>query len=210
LVIAIAFDQIAGSWTARQVHDTVAAIASEPRYAGNARASLFGRLVRFLWNELGDLIQFIRGTVDARIVLALAIAVVVVIIVARVIVAQRIAENASRRRSRGGARLDGRADYWTRARDEAAAGRYAEACHFVYAAVIDGLSRQGLVTYHSSKTSGDYARDLRRTAPPSYADFRSFARQFDRVIFRESNIAMSDYEQLRESAERASNARATA
>jgi uncharacterized protein DUF4129 len=195
--------QTAGPWTAKQIHDSVAKIAEQPIYAGTRRASLLGRLFHFLWDKLGDLLDLVRDTVDPRILLFAGIGVVVIVVVARIVVAQRITDAQGRHRSRHGTRLDGRTDYWSLARDEAAAGRYAEACHLVYAALIDALSRDGLVTYHKSKTSGDYARDLRRSAPSSYGEFRSFARQFDRVIFRESTVGESDYEQLRAYAARA-------
>jgi hypothetical protein len=209
-VIVLLPGQAAGPWTAAQVHDTVAAIAAQRIYAESDRFSLLGRLFRFLWDRFVDLLEIFEGTLDPRILLYAGIGIVAVVIVARIVIAQRLADGANQRRGRAGPRLDGRTDYWALARDQAAAGRYDDACHLVYAAVIDGLSRRGLVTYHSSKTSGDYARDLRRTAAPLHADFRSFARQFDRVIFRESSVGAVDYEQLREFAERASRASAVA
>jgi len=35
--------QVIGGWTARQIHDTVAAIARQPEYAVPVRRSLLGR-----------------------------------------------------------------------------------------------------------------------------------------------------------------------
>ncbi|MEO7083278.1 MAG: DUF4129 domain-containing protein [Gemmatimonadaceae bacterium] len=194
--------QDASPWTAAQVHDTVAKIASDPAYGPGNRVSLISRLFRFLFEKFVELLKFLNGTVDARVFLYAVLAIVGGLIVARLVVAQRLAEGSGGGRSRSGARLDGRADYWRMSLAAAASGQYGEASHFAYAAVIDDLSGRGLIKYHSSKTSGDYARDLRRTAPPLHADFRAFARQFDRVIFRESTVGVRDYEAIRDAAVR--------
>jgi uncharacterized protein DUF4129 len=200
----------AGPWTVRQIHDTVARIAAEPAYGSSARQSLLGRLLRYLWDRLTAFIAFFEGSVNARVALIATVLLVATMIVARVIVARRLTEG---RRHRGlGVRANRgeNADYWIVARDEAANGRYADACHALYAAVLDTLAREGLVTFHASKTSGDYGRELRRAGVHVVADFRSFARQFDRVIFGELSVNADDYARLRALAERAARVRAAA
>ncbi|MGH7710434.1 MAG: DUF4129 domain-containing protein, partial [Gemmatimonadaceae bacterium] len=69
------------------------------------------------------------------------------------------------------------------ARRLAREGRYADAMHVLYAAILEALAQQRLVRLHSSKTSGDFARELRGRAHPAYDAFRTFARRFDRLFY---------------------------
>ncbi|HTE47414.1 MAG TPA: DUF4129 domain-containing protein [Gemmatimonadaceae bacterium] len=192
----------AGPWTPAQIHDTIAKIAAQPRYSSGVGQSLLGRLLRYLWNRFNAFLSYIEGSVDARIVVIAAVVIVVALIVARVVVARRLAEDRRRRGLGIRATTGQRLDYWTVAAAEAANGQYANACHALYSAVLDTLVRDGVVKFHASKTSGDYARDLRRAGAPAFADFRAFARHFDRVIFGETHVGNAEYERLRESAER--------
>lgn len=200
----------AGPWTARQIHDTVARIAAEPAYGSSPRQSLLGRFLRYLWARFEAFLSFFEGSVNARVALIAAVLLVAAMIAARVIVARRLAEDRRRRGLGVRANRGERADYWIIARDEAAHGRYADACHAVYAAVLDTFAREGIVTFHPSKTSGDYSRELRRAGVPVVSDFRSFTRQFDRVIFGEISVSADDYTRLRALAERAARIRAAA
>jgi hypothetical protein len=193
-------------WTVAQIHDTVAKIASQPAYAASVRESLLGRFLRYVLDRVASLLAWLSGSIDARIALIVAVVLVAAVIVLRVVVARQLREG----RGRLGLTINSmsvRADLWALARDEAAAARYVDACHAVYAAVIDTFARQGFLAVHESKTSGDYARDLRRAAAPVVADFRSFARQFDRAVFGTATVGADDYARLRESAERAARIR---
>jgi hypothetical protein len=71
----------------------------------------------------------------------------------------------------------------------------------VYIGVLDALTRMGAVRYHASKTSGDYARDLRQRQSPVAGDFWSFARQFDRSVFGWTAPTHEDYVRLARAAE---------
>jgi hypothetical protein len=181
-------------WTPAQVHDTVAAIASQAAYGGQRR-SLVGRFLRFVFARIGDLLDFVRGSLDARIVIAIAVVAIVLIIAARVAIDRRAAERRRARgaRARGG---DGRRNPWTESREHASAGRFDEACHSLYVAVLDELTASGLVRYHRSKTAGDYGRDLRRADAPIASDFRAFVRDFERAVFGQARVARDDYERL--------------
>lgn len=187
-------------WTPGQVHDTVAAIASQPAYGGQRR-SLAGRFLRFLFARIGDLLDFVRGSLDARVVIAAAVVAIVLIVAARVAIDRRAAERRRARglRVRGG---DGRRNPWTESRDHAAAGRFVDACHALYAAVLDELTASGLVRYHRSKTAGDYARDLRRSGATVTPDFRIFVRDFERAVFGQGEPARDDYDRLAAQADR--------
>jgi hypothetical protein len=49
--------------------------------------------------------------------------------------------------------------------------------------VLLSLARNERLRLDPSKTSGDYARDLRARASSSYQPFRSFARRFDVAVY---------------------------
>jgi hypothetical protein len=187
-------------WSARQVHDTVAAIVSQPAYGAPARQSLVGRFLRYLFRRIAELFDWMGGSVDARIIVAGAVVLVALIVVARIAVDRRLAENRRRGLDVRGARGE-RRDYWRIAGELAASGRHADASHAVYAAVLDALTGSGMVKYHSSKTSGDYARELRRHGSPLATDFRSFAREFDRAVYGTAAVSAEDYARLRALAE---------
>ena len=115
------------------------------------------------------------------------------------------------RRDGRGARLSGdRGDYWALSHELSAAGDFVGACHALYAAVVDTLARGGAVKFHSSKTSGDYARELRRNGSPAFQSFRAFARQFDRVVYGAASADREDYERLARAAEQATVVRSAA
>ena len=187
-------------WTATQVHDTVAAIVAQPAYRAERR-SLLTRLIRLVSDYIGRLLDAVRGSLDARIIIAVAVAAIVLVIVARVAIDRR----AAARRARTPERLraaGGRRDAWAEARASAAAGNYSEASHALYIAVLEAVTATGGVRYHRSKTAGDYARELRRNGSAIALDFRAFGRGFDRLAFGRVEMARDEYDQLATLAER--------
>jgi hypothetical protein len=83
-------------WTSAQVHDTVAAIVSQPEFASARRQSLLSRAFRWLVERIADFLDWARGTVDSRWILGIAIALVAFVIIARIVVDRRL--EAARRR----------------------------------------------------------------------------------------------------------------
>jgi hypothetical protein len=195
-------------WTTRQIHDTVAAIARRPVY-GASRQSVLGRIVRYLIDKLDRLTQFFRGSREARLVVFAAIVLVILLIVARVVIAKRAEERDQKGFSLRGVRGE-HVDYLALAAGEAEAGRFAEACHAVYGAVLESLVRSGAVRFHQSKTSGDYSRELHRRGSPLFAPFRAFARDFDGTMFGKSSVDRADYDRLHASATTLGRTRAAA
>lgn len=190
-------------WSPQTIHDTVAAIARQPEYSTSIRQSLLGRFFRFLFQQLEDLRGFLHGSPGARLIVIVAVALIVFVIVARIVVSRRLDQSAARARARGGPSGRGRADYWIEARSLASAGDHAGACHALYAAVLDALARGGAVRVHPSKTSGDYSRELARRGVPAAPAFRTFARQFERIVFGgDANVSAEDFEHLAAAAER--------
>lgn len=194
--------QSIGEWTTRAIHDTVDAIARQPEYAVPLRRSLLGRAFTWLLDRLGELIDLFRGSRDLRVGAIVGAALILVAIVGRVVIARRI--DYVRRRAGFGADFakGERRDFWSLALELAASGNHVAASHALYAAVIDALARSGAITLHSSKTSGDYARELFRRGAGQASEFRAFARYFDRVVYGAATVGPAEYARLVEMAQR--------
>ena len=82
-----------------------------------------------------------------------------------------------------GARGAEAGDPWALAQRLAAEGRYTEAAHALYGALLARVAARVTLRLHPSKTAGDYARELRRAAPSIYGPFREFARSYEVVIY---------------------------
>jgi hypothetical protein len=65
----------------------------------------------------------------------------------------------------------------------AAEGKFEEAAHALYHGVLLALARQERLRLDPSKTSGDYARELRARGSASFQPFRAFGRRFDIAVF---------------------------
>jgi hypothetical protein len=185
---------VIAQWTPTQVHDTVAAIVATPAYRAERR-SLVSRLIGLVSDYVGRLLDMVRGSLDAKVVIAVAVATIVVIVIARVAIDRRAAARRARRRDRLRS-AGGRRDAWAEARAAAAAGHYAEASHALYVAVLETLTAAGAVRFHRSKTAGDYARELRRNGSPVAAEFRTFGRGFDRLAFGNVDAPHDEYTRL--------------
>jgi hypothetical protein len=164
------------------VHDTVAAIARQPAFAQSVAQSLLGRFVQFLVRRVDDLFRFFNETPGARPVVVGAAIVVVLAIAARLVIAARVGDGEHRLAISRGAR-GAHADPLETARALAESGRHVAAAHALYGALLDRLASRGWIRFHSSRTSGEYARELRQKGLPAYASFRAFATRFDHLIY---------------------------
>src|SRR5262249_33066334 len=116
-----------------------------------------------------------------RTIVIVMLAIAIILVVARIVYATRWRDDALKRRGRP--IRGGRADPWADAERLARAGDHTGAAHALYPAVLRRLAGTERIRLHASKTSGDYARDLRRRGSPVAAPFQRFGRRFDRVIF---------------------------
>jgi hypothetical protein len=192
-----------GRWSASEIHDTVSAIARQPMYATSIRESVLGRFFRFVIGRIARFLAIFDGAGDPSLLIIVTLSVVVLVIASRIIVTRRAADI---QRRLGGRVQFGRIaarDHWGDARAAALAGDYLAATHALYAAVIDSLARAGVVAFHPSKTSGDYAREMIRRGDAPRQEFRTFARDADRVIFGTRQPTAADYDRLLAAAERA-------
>lgn len=201
--------QVIGGWTARQIHDTVAAIARQPEYAVPVRRSLLGRLLRWIVERVADLIAMLSGSRSARITVIAAVALIVIAIVGRFLVTRQV---ELRRRTGASLRAIGseRRDYWVLADELAEGGNIVGACHAVYLAVLESLARSGALTFHASKTPGDYVRELRQRRAVIAPEFRAFSREFEAAVFGPTMPVAATYTALRQRAERMLAQRAAA
>lgn len=121
------------------------------------------------------------------------------IVIAAIIVRQVLRREAlPRTRARGGAHAMG--DAWMAAELAAREGRYDDAAHQLYAAVVTTLARDGLVRAHASKTAGDYLRELWRGRKDVAQRFAPFARGYQAVVYGPRAVDLTRYEALRASA----------
>ena len=115
--------------------------------------------------------------------LALAfVAVIGLFVVVRLFIAASARDERAERAGhrRGAVSAD---DPWLSADTLAAHGRYEEAAHALYRGVILSLGRLERLRLDPSKTSGDYARELRRRGAGALVPFRAFTHRFDVVVY---------------------------
>jgi hypothetical protein len=169
-------------WPPGVVHDTVAAVARELVYRRNLRESIGQRLMMWLAEWIGQLIRFVRHSTVARPIGFAFIALIVVLVVARLLLAARARDEGAgtgARRARKGAGEDPFALADALERE----GRFEDAAHALYRGVLLALARSDRLRLDPSKTSGDYARELRAKSSSGYQPFRVFARRFDVAVY---------------------------
>lgn len=186
-------------WNTSAVHDTVAVLLKDAVYRRSFWSSIVGRLL----TELGRLLQWlydaVRGVPGGKATVLTIIAIVLLLMVGRLYLATKGSDDLLFRRKPGSLRAL-RSDPWAEAESLAAAGDYMGAAHALYQAVIRRLAATERIRPHSSKTSGDYARELRRRASPLAIPFQTFGRRFDRVVFGAGVCTEDDYAAMRRDA----------
>jgi hypothetical protein len=194
-------------WPASVVQDSVAAIVRQRVYQRSVRATLFERLLDWLSALIRRLFSAVSEIPHAKwIILGLAI-LVVLAIAARIWLGSEAEERRSRLRS---SVVQGGADPWIEADRLAAAGRYTDAAQLLYRGVTERLAAEELIRLHASKTSGDYARELRGRGSDIDGEFRQFGRRYDHVLFGTGTCDAATYAALREHARRVTRPEARA
>ena len=182
----------ASPWTDAAIRDTVAAIASDPAYQRALTTSIWDRVVRWLLDRLSDLLRLVDNTEYGRIATIAALALVVALILVRVVIGIN-AERALRGESRGTRPQAGGIAMVADAERLAAGGDYTAAAHALFAALLAACAARGEIRLHPSRTTGDYARELRRRNAPSLRPFQSFRSRYDRVIYGDMRCSADDY-----------------
>jgi hypothetical protein len=188
------------SWPAPAVHDTVAAIARQAEYDRSVGHTVWQDFWNAVGRALNAIFEFFRGSAAGRNITLLLVA----LIVAAVIIHFILAALAARNNPAATSALPGRernADPWRDAERLAAAGQFTDAAHALLAALLSGFAQRGEIRLHSSKTAGDYARELARRGSPARAAFQQFRRRYDGVIFGTGACDAAGYAALLRDAE---------
>lgn len=178
----------------RAVHETVADIAGQAAYRRSATDTLAARLWQLLVDTFDQILQTLTGTPTSRRITLAVLGVVVALLLLRLLLNERHARALARRRSPVARQQLGNA--WDAAQRLAADGNFTEAAHALCAAVLQDFARRGEVRLHPSKTTGDYARELRRRSSPTHGPFQRFRRRYDALVYGEDALTAVDYAAL--------------
>jgi hypothetical protein len=169
-------------WPPDAVHDTVDVVVRGAAFQRSLQSSLAERLMRWLGEWMGRVVHFLDGKASVRAIALGIAAMLALLVVARLVLAARardddaFAASGARRARPGG-------DSWRDADRFAADGRFEEAAHALYRGVLASLAQTERVRLDPSKTSGDYARELRARGSASHAPFRAFGRRFEVAVY---------------------------
>ena len=187
-------------WPSTAVHDTVSVIVRQAIFQQRLGRSLAERFWAWIWEQIAALFNAVAGTPTARTITLFAAALLVAALIVRFAYStrfERTPRDIQRRRNLTAVTLP----TLDEARRLAREARYAEAMHVLYAALLDALAQRRLIRLHSSKTSGDFARELSMRGHPAQAPFRSFARRFDRLFYGYDTCDASAFDALWRDAE---------
>lgn len=170
------------TWPPAAVHDTVAAVVSGRAFERPLQLSLAQRLFRWIADGIDALVDYLQASGPARWVAIGFTVLLVLLVIARFILAARARSDVlegdeDNRRGRAGD------DPWRLAERLVAAARYEEAAHAYYRGVVESVARTDRLRLDPSKTSGDYARELRARGSARLSPFRAFARRFDVAVY---------------------------
>lgn len=188
------------------IRDTMAAVFRQAAFVRERPSWIATQMNRF-WEWLYDVLRSIFGPFfRSRESNPLLFWIVVGLIAAIALgIIARLAWVSYLRRQRGiGARAFGTAgppgtrggDPWQLAQRLAAEGNFTDAAHALYLALLESVSRRGLVKLHPSKTVGDYVRELRARSSAIFARFREFARAYEVVVYGTGFCDRERYERL--------------
>lgn len=187
-------------WPREAIHDTVAAIVRQAAYRRDLRATLLDRILQWLADLYERLVAALGGLPHGRAIATAAAVTIALLVIARGAYAARL-RDPTRESPEPGRRHAGRStDPWRDAEQLAAAGQFTEAAHALYRAALAMLAAQGVIRVHEAKTSGDYARELRRHGAPAHAAFRRFGARYDRIIYGTGVCDAADYQVLLDAA----------
>jgi hypothetical protein len=177
------------------VQDTIAAVFRQRAYDRTITQTLWDRLWRFFWELVRGLLDAVGQSPTAGRVIEIVIVAILVLVLIRIII-----QVASGEITFGGGGLGtihgSPADNWAEAQRLASQGRYAEAAHLLYAALLQSMARRDEVRVHPSKTVGDYVRELRRRSSSFLPRFRDFARSYEVVVYGLGVCDQERYERL--------------
>ena len=188
------------SWPADAVHDTVQAVVRGPAFRRSVQDSIAERLLRWLGEWLSRMSGLLEGWASPRTIAFGLAALLVLLVVGRLVLAARARDVEALALARG--RRSGATEHPWRAYERLrAAGRHEEAAHALYRGVLASVAQRERVRLDPSKTSGDYARELRARGSALHPAFRSFSRRFDVAVYGHGGCDDASLDELRRLAE---------
>lgn len=178
-------------WTDAAIRDTISVIVQDPAYRRDITQSLWGKFVRWFVDGVSRLFESVSGLPGGRLLVFVLFGLAVALIIARIVIGVQ-AERASRlgyKRSHAQGTSLSLAD----AERLAGSGDYTAAAHALFATLLVAGAQQGQFRVHPSKTTGDYARELRRKSAAWLRPFQSFRSRYDRVIYGDMHCSAEDY-----------------
>ncbi|MBX3132879.1 MAG: DUF4129 domain-containing protein [Gemmatimonadaceae bacterium] len=187
-------------WTADAIRDSTAAIVEGLGYQRNVTQSLFSRFADWGIAQLLRVLDVLPNVKLGPWLLIGLVILLIVLVVIRSVVNLR-AEREFRVSAPGTVRGTTRTDPSREAERLAAAGAYLEAAQQLCAALLVASSRRGEITLHPSKTTGDYAREMKRRGVPAARAFQGFRARYDRVVYDLQSCTAEDFAALRAAAQ---------
>ena len=184
------------AWTSTAVHDSVRAVLRDPAFRRSLRRTLFDRLLMWIGDWWARLMRALDHLPSTRSLALFVVALIVLFLVVRVLMASRAREDDSVARARRRA-AHVEDDPWHGADTLAAQARYEEAAHALYRGVLQAIARAERIRLDPSRTSGDYARELRRRGSASVMMFRTFTRRLESAVFGHERCTAEVYAELR-------------
>ena len=177
---------------ASAVRDTIARIVLERGYRRNTTSTLLSRFWEWFTDLLSRLFAQATGSRGTYVISLTVLALLALTGIARAVIVARARRLAANRRDA----VATAEDVLAQARALAAQGAFTDAAHRLYVAVVTRLVEQRRVRRHSSKTVGDYGRELRASGDALAPSYRHFANTYDFVAYGDAMCDATRYGRL--------------
>ena len=191
--------QTSPQWSDNAVRDTVADIVSQAAYQQSIGDTLWARVVEWLMRLVRRLFELFAGSDNGRIIVTVLFVLLVLVLVLRIVIGIRADRDIARAPSRAASRRRA-PDLLAEAERLAKAGDYISAAHALCAALLESYAARGDIKLHRSKTTGDYARELRRRQVNYAGAFQSFRLRYDRMVYGSLSLGSAEYRELESAA----------
>ncbi len=188
------------TWPPGAVHDSVRAVLRDPAFRRSLRRTLIDRLMVWIMEWLSRLERAARHLPSLRSIGLTLVALIVLFVIVRTLLgARERADETNQRLRRRGANTQ--ENPWEVADQLTSQGQFEDAAHALYRGVLLTISRTERIRLDPSRTSGDYARELRRRNASSVTMFRAFTRRFESAVYGHERCTADVLIELRSLAE---------
>jgi hypothetical protein len=185
------------AWPPGAVHDTVAAVMRTAPFRRSLRNTLLDRLFAWIAQFLKWISESLGGMPGGRTIVIWLTGLLVLLVVARLVAAARARDDQRPGGWAAGAERPGE-NPWRAAERLSASGDHEGAAHALYRGVVASVAARERLRLDPSKTSGDYARELRARGSGAYPAYRQFMRRFDAAVYGHGRLDAALVEELRQ------------